>query len=129
MVKVFVCVLGIFIAANSIAQAQSLSSPSTWVNQRTSVLSVMAVDSDGSIHGTFTNNAEGTDCKGMPFDLVGKVKGNIAVFVVTFPKCNTVTVWRGRVAGSMIKTRFAAAYPAASGHLKIWRGKDVFTKQ
>jgi hypothetical protein len=117
-------------ALSSVALAQGLPAPSIWTNQRSSVLSITSVDAGGKITGTFVNNAAGTDCVGKPeHDVAGKLSGSSVVLVVTFTKCNTVTVWRGKISGSKISAPFEAAYPDATGRLKIWKGTDTFTKQ
>lgn len=89
----------IFIAGGSLAWAQNLPAPSTWVNQRNSVLSITSVDSDMKIHGNYINNATGTECIGTPFDVSGKINRNSVRFAVNFTGCDTVTVWRGRIIG------------------------------
>lgn len=109
--------------------AQSIPTPSTWVNQRNSVLTIDSIDDKGKIIGKFVNNAPDTECKGASFDLSGKQKGGSIIVAVVFTPCKTVTVWKGKITGSTFKTRFRAAYPNDKGEIVIWRGTDVFTKQ
>jgi hypothetical protein len=117
-----------FVLLVSSASAQSLSVPSTWVNQRQSVLTVLFIDPSGKFQGTYVNNAAGTQCRGFPYGVEGNGNGPNVSFVVTFTPCNTVTVWRGQVMGSTLTTAFEAAYPSR-GHVQIWRGADSFTRR
>ncbi len=109
--------------------AQTLPAPSTWKNARGSVLTISGVDSEGKVTGTFVNNAPGTQCIGRPYEATGKVSAGRVRLAVVFTECRTVTVWRGRVAGTQFPTRFEAAYPTQNGRIEIWRGRDNFVKQ
>jgi hypothetical protein len=117
-----------FLLCLGAASAQTISAPSVWTNQRGSVLTILAIDAAGHFQGTYVNNAPGTQCLGFPYDAKGAVTGDEVTLIVTFAPCDTVTVWEGRIAATTIKTRFEAAYPSG-GHITIWRGADIFTRQ
>ena len=122
---------GLFFLSVATVSAQNIPTPSTWVNQRASVLTIESIDSKGKLKGNFVNNASNTDCQGKPgFDVAGKQKpdGSI-VFAVVFGTCNTVTVWIGKLKGNTIDTTFREAYPDDNGKMHVVRGKDTFTKQ
>ena len=111
------------------ATAQSLPSPSTWRNQRGSVLAIEAVDSAGVFKGKFTNSAAGFQCQGKPYDASGRITGSRLFFVVTFTECNTVTRWRGRIAGDRMPTTWSLRYvDSQSGAFKSLNGSDAFNR-
>ena len=126
MLKVFLCWLAPLLVVSA-ASAQTVPAPSTWVNQRTSVLTILFVDSTGDFRGTYVNNADGTQCKGFPYPASGHTDGAKVSFAVTFAPCNTVTVWEGKIKGATFNTTFEAAYPN-NGRIEIWRGPDIFIR-
>jgi hypothetical protein len=113
--------------------AQALPAPSSWQNQRRSVMSVVAVDpTTGAIKGQYTNNAAGFACQGVPFDLGGKTSGNKVTLIVVWKNatmsCDSITVWKGRVSGNKIRTRWELSYVNGAGSIKELRGADAFER-
>jgi len=127
MLKSLFCALASLLLVDA-ADAQTISAPSVWTNQRGSVLTILFMDSAGNFQGTYVNNASDTQCKGLPYGMRGNVQSTLVKFVVTFTPCNTVTVWKGRASGTTLSTRFEAAYPN-NGRIEIWRDADNFTRQ
>ncbi|WP_197031631.1 avidin/streptavidin family protein [Mesorhizobium ciceri] len=117
-----------------LALAQTLPVPSTWINERGSVLTVQSVDaSSGKILGNFTNNAPNTACLGTPgFDLAGKIENDDVKLYVTFKNqsmdCRTITLWTGKLAGDKITTIWELVYLTPDG-FSTATGSDTFTKQ
>jgi len=122
----------IFAGLISSASAQGIPAPSTWKNQRTSILEIQSVDSNGVIKGKFTNNAPNTLCMGIPYDIVGQIlKDGRVFFGVTFPSpCHTITSWRGTVSGDTYATTFSLSFiNDENGAIETVSGADTFTKQ
>ncbi|MDQ0423235.1 hypothetical protein J2045_004287 [Peteryoungia aggregata LMG 23059] len=123
--------------AENFMDFSSLSGASTtWINELGSVMTI-DVASDGSVSGTYVNNAQGTGCQGTPYVLNGRVTGNTIAFSVAWSNgtanCNSVTGWAGYAQVStgntlQIVTQWNLAYMASSGG-QIQSGKDVFTYQ
>jgi hypothetical protein len=115
------------------ASAQGLPAPSTWQNQRKSVMNVAAVDpTTGEVKGQYTNNAAGFACQGVPFDLGGKVLGNKLTLIVVWKNatsnCDSITVWRGRLRGTKIRARWDLSYVDGNGNIRMLRGSDTFER-
>ena len=77
------------------ALAQSVPVPSTWKNQRNSVLTISSIDASGKLTGTYVNNAPGTLCLTTPYGAAGRVSGKTVRFWVNFTGagCFTVSEW------------------------------------
>ncbi|TPQ34278.1 hypothetical protein C2U70_17380 [Bradyrhizobium guangdongense] len=116
------------------AQAQ-VSSFSTWVNSRGSILTVFLVDpGTGVFTGTYVNKAAGFQCQGVPYVASGVAKGTSVTFTVNWkgilvPDCHSTTVWTGRSIGPALKTRWKLDYIGSDGKPHVLYGKDVFAKQ
>src|ERR1044071_108294 len=128
LVTALALVIGITVGQ---AAAQSFPIPSTWTNQRGSQLVVWS-GGGGSFSGQYINNAAGFSCQG-PFDMSGVSSGSVVTFVVTWKSktqnCNSVTVWRGTVAGTVLKTQWQLGFAdAPSGTIKISKGADTFSR-
>ncbi|MDD1522402.1 MULTISPECIES: avidin/streptavidin family protein [Bradyrhizobium] len=92
------------------ACSRAVASPSKWVNQRGSLLSIQTLDaSTGNFAGTYVNNATEVSCQGQPYLVAGVVTANRIAFYVNWtapaaPNCATITIWNGRVADKNIPT-------------------------
>jgi hypothetical protein len=117
--------LGILLLTPLAASAQVLPSFSTWVNQRTSTLSVGFVNGN-HFDGTFINRAAGFQCQNILYPVTGgTILPNGAItFVVSFTECDTVTIWRGHVAGSQMPTSWILYYRG----IQRQTGNDLFKK-
>ena len=124
-----------FIAPIDQAAAEPLPAPSSWINQRGSVLTIDAMDNEGRLEGHFVNNEADTGCTGVPYALIGKLKDDRVTFAVTFAdgdlshNCLSVTVWKGSVTGSVFETTWALAYANPDGNVEVISGADTFTRQ
>jgi len=66
--------LFLLLASAAAASAQGLF-PSLWQSQRGALLKILAVDpATGNFTGVFVSGPAGT-CQGVPYDLVGRVRG------------------------------------------------------
>lgn len=124
-------VAGLFllVVANVSAFAQGLPAPSYWKNQRGSEMKISAIDVRGNFVGAYINHAAGFQCQNTPYDLRGRAFRGHIVFVVVWTNsvadCKSKTVWRGRVIGPTILTRWVLT----GAGFKPLRGTDIFYQQ
>jgi hypothetical protein len=119
----------ILLFAAATASAQVPPAPSTWKNDKGSILNVWSVTGD-VVLGQFINQAQGFECQGIPYPAAGRVQYNGKLFfVVTFAKCNSFTIWHGRVNGPQIKTKWTLFYVDKNGDPAKLNGADTFTIQ
>jgi hypothetical protein len=131
MRRVLFALLSLF-AFVSIAYAQDSLAPSTWKNQRGSILYIAAQNPfNNKFVGTYTNKAPGfTHCAGTPYPLWGAGSGNDITFTVVWSApfhedCKSTTVWTGKISGRKIATRWVLT--TASG--QTLKGRDFFVRQ
>jgi hypothetical protein len=135
MLRISLCAL-ILVSVTGVAAAQNtISAPSTWVNQNGSVLTIDSIDGDGSFKGHFVNKKQGTYCLNVSYLAEGKVKDGAIWFAVTFADavdykndCYTVTQWRGAASEKAFDTTWSLAYAGSSGLIVIG-GSDKFDLQ
>lgn len=123
-----------FVILPAFAYAADIAAPSTWVNERGSVMTIDSVDaSTGKMVGKFVNNAAGTSCLGDPgFDLGGQNETDSVRLFVTFKNqsedCHSITLWQGTVENDTITTIWELVYLTPDG-FSTTTGADVFKKQ
>jgi hypothetical protein len=101
---------GILLLMPLAVSAQVLPPGSIWENQRTSTLSVESVTGN-HFDGWFINRAAGFQCQNFPYRATGTILPNGAItFTVNFTQCQTVTIWKGRVTGSQMPTKWTLYY-------------------
>jgi hypothetical protein len=112
-----------------------LPAPSTWKNQRGSILTIDSIDAFGKFKGTYENKAQGYPCQNT-YDMNGVVKRSRLGFVVVWKgdggkeDCRSLTVWRGSIRGNTISTRWTIAYGNADKEkVELTHGQDAFQKQ
>jgi hypothetical protein len=117
------------------AQAQ-VTAPSSWVNDKGSVMWVQTLDpSTGRFTGTYVNNAAGFKCQGVLYPVEGSATGNQVNFFVNWkggafaPDCKSMTIWNGRVVGNRITTMWTLDYVGADWSFHRMTGQDVFTRR
>jgi len=119
-----------------VAHAQSsIPAPSTWTNERGSIMTIQSASADGVFSGTFVNKADRTFCKDDPYLLEGRLEGDKIWFAVAFAdradankNCMTVTSWHGSFSAKVIETTWSLAYPGPNGLIVIG-GSDTFSMQ
>jgi Avidin family len=126
-----IAALFLLLASAAAASAQVLSS-SVWQSQRGALLKVVAVDpATGNFTGVFVSGPAGT-CQGVPYDLVGRVRGPRVVFQTSrnwTTDCRATTVWSGRfVSPTILVTRGIATYVAPNSRVARVRGTEVFQR-
>jgi len=123
-----VITLAFFLFATA-AQAQSFA-PSVWKNQRGSEMQVHWWNPvTNEFGGVYINRAPGYPrCANTPYTMTGKSNGNRVTFTVVwtniFDDCKSKTVWRGRVRGNQMATKWLLTW---AGGQKV--GRDLFTRQ
>lgn len=69
------------------------------MNEHGSVLVIQSIGSNGSVTGTYANNATGYKCAGAAFPLVGWMDGQRISYTVLWMNasvdCNSITSWTG----------------------------------
>ena len=124
-------VLGLLLLAVQTAVAQNFPSPSTWVNQRGSTLTIDQIGADGRFTGDYINNANGFDCKGIEYPIVGQVINGTVAFSVTWANatkdCHSITLWNGTFSASEMDTTWILAYVNPDWNLTSLAGSDQFT--
>jgi hypothetical protein len=100
--KKLLLALAMLFGFQTLAFAQ-LSGPSTWTNQRGSVLKVTSV-SRGMVRGIFINQNPDIGCQGIPYPVTGTNFGVQITFTVNFVKCKAVVKWQGDVSGFGMST-------------------------
>ena len=108
------------------AVAGAVMKGQVWTNQRGSVMKITSVDQLGRFRGTFTNNADGFDCKGQTYPVVGTNPGIQITFKVNFTRCRSVTTWQGNASGFGMSVPWVLNYFDASGKPQTMTGFDFF---
>jgi hypothetical protein len=117
--KKLLLALAMLFSFQTLAFAQ-LYSPSTWTNQRGSVLKVTSLRL-GTFRGVFINKNPDIGCLGIPYPVTGTTFGPQITFTVNFAKCKTVVKWQGDVSGLGMST----PWQMQRGGTTTW-GFDVF---
>ena len=86
--------------AEAHSSVRSVSGSSSWVSRQGSVM-VLDVGADGLVQGYFVNNAPGKGCRGIPYELRGRMQGGSIAFQVRWyngvADCMAQTQWRGHL--------------------------------
>jgi Avidin family len=125
--KKFLLAFAILLGTQTFAMAQSIVASSLWKNQRGSTLVIDWTVPPGAavFGGTFTNQAAGFECKGIPYAALGHANGDNVSFTVGFVKCATSVIWDGIIRGRRMYTSWNLTY-YVNGVPKTLQGKDVF---
>jgi len=122
------------VASTAASSAQGLFGflPSVWQGEQGSYLKILRFDTGtGNFTGVFISPPTGR-CPGVPYDLVGRFRGDRVVFRTSrtwTTDCNVTTVWTGRVVNSTtVATKAVATYVAPDGEVVRARGTSVFNR-
>jgi hypothetical protein len=101
---------------------------STWVNRHGSVM-VLDRGRDGLLQGYFVNNAPGKGCRGIPYELSGRMVKETIAFQVSWRNgvadCPMETQWRGHIQPSREGgLEIVAEWQQSSTVLSIGLGND-----
>ena len=117
--------LVLLLASAATASAQGLI-PSVWQTQRGGILKVLSVGPGGNFSGVFITGPSGP-CPGVPYNLVGQVRGPRVVFQTSrtwTADCNVTTSWSGRFVSP---TTVVATGRAIVAGRRV-RGTEVFQR-
>jgi hypothetical protein len=115
----------LLVASGATASAQGLF-PAVWQTQRGGVLKMLRVDAGGNFSGVFISSPTGP-CPGVPYNLVGSVRGPRVVFQTSrnwTSDCNVTTNWSGRFVSP---TTIVATGRALFAGRRV-RGVEVFQR-
>jgi hypothetical protein len=129
-------ILGLSLAALAAAATQgSAQSPSvtgTWVNDHGSTLVIQTIGADGSVTGTYANNAPGYKCAGVAFPIVGWMDGARISYTVRWKNasvdCASITSWTGYFNEGRLGVEWVLAY-AENGVSRVRTGSDSYRRQ
>lgn len=114
------------------ASAQSPAVTGTWVNDHGSVLVIQSVGSDGSVAGTYANNAPGYKCAGVAFPIVGWMDGTRISYTVRWKNasvdCASITSWTGYFNGDRLGVEWVLVYEE-DGAPRLRAGSDSYTRR
>ena len=119
-------------AATQQAAAQTSPVPGTWANDHGSVLVIASVGPDGSIAGTYANNAPGYRCGGVAFPIVGWMDASRISYTVRWKNasvdCASITSWTGYLNEGRLGTEWVLTYEEY-GASRIRTGSDSYTRR
>jgi hypothetical protein len=114
--------------------AEDLPVPSSWKNQRGSIVTFASKTATGELTGTFKNQfSQFPQCLDT-FDLAGTTSGDQVKFVSTMKNqavdCHDLVAWTGTLSNDTLKTavELAEANPA-TGTIAKFSSQDVFARQ
>lgn len=114
------------------AVAQTPPVTGTWANDHGSVLVINSVGPDGSIAGTYANNAPDYKCGGVAFPIVGWMDGPRISYTVRWKNasvdCASITSWTGYFNGSRLGTEWVLTYEEY-GASRVRTGSDSYTRR
>lgn len=119
-------------AAATQASAQSPSVTGTWVNDHGSTLVIHSIGADGSVTGTYANNAPGYKCAGVAFPIVGWMDGARISYTVRWRNasvdCASITSWTGYVNEGRLGVEWVLAFEEYRAS-RIRTGSDSCTRR
>ncbi|WP_428682735.1 avidin/streptavidin family protein [Reyranella sp.] len=129
-------ILGLSLAALGLvpqqAAAQSPSVTGTWANDHGSVLVIRSVGTDGSVAGTYANNAPGYKCGGIAFPIVGWMDGPRISYTVRWKNasvdCTSITSWTGYFNDGRLGVEWVLTYEEQDGS-KVRIGSDSYRRK
>src|SRR5215467_4703893 len=124
-----IAALFLLLASVASSSAQNLS-PSAWQGQRGSLLKVLGADpATGNFTGVFINSP-GDPCPGVPYQLVGQIRGPRVVFQTSrnwTSDCQVTTVGSGRFfSPTTVATREVATFSLPNGLPVRGRRRQLF---
>ncbi|MEO1039498.1 MAG: avidin/streptavidin family protein [Pseudomonadota bacterium] len=129
LLKALICFIGwVLIAAPGFAQEPDLAD-SVWRNQSGSYLLITEIDETGRFSGAYFNQASGYRCQGLAYETEGRVHAGMIGFQVAWEhpaeRCDSLTVWAGRIQGDVITTRWLLA---RAGNGELLEGESRFER-
>lgn len=127
--------LGLLLTAAAVAPRAGAQSPSvigTWANDHGSVLIIGSIGPDGSVTGTYANNAPGYKCAGIAFPLLGWMDGPRISYTVRWKNasvdCASITSWTGYFSDARLGVEWVLTYEE-NGASRVRIGSDSYRRQ
>jgi len=122
----------IFAAAHRVAALPASTLTGTWASDHGSVLVIQSIGPDGTLTGTYTNNAPGYRCGGTAFPIIGLVDGPRVSYTVRWKKaaidCTSITSWTGYVRDGRLGVEWVVTYEE-DGASRVRIGSDSYRRQ
>lgn len=104
----------------------------TWANDHGSVLVIQSVGPNGSVTGTYANNAAGYKCAGAAFPITGWTDGPRISYTVRWKNasldCASITSWTGYFNDGRLGVEWVLTYEE-NGASKVRIGSDSYRRQ
>jgi len=114
------------------ASAQASAVTGTWANDHGSVLVIQSVGADGSVAGTYSNNAADYKCAGVAFPIVGWMDGTRISYTVRWKNaavdCASITSWTGYFNEGRLGVEWVLVYEE-NGAPRLRAGSDSYTRR
>ena len=115
-----------------LANAQEPSITGTWVNDHGSVLVIQSIRANGSVTGTYANNATGYKYAGVALPLVGWMDGQRISCTVLWKNAsvdyNSITSWTGCFNAGRLGVEWVVTFDEY-GAPTIRTGSESYTRQ
>jgi len=137
MTKRLASILGLaLMAALSLPSQQSAAQTpavtGTWANDHGSVLVIQSVGADGSVSGTYANNAPGYKCAGVTFPIVGWMDSSRISYTVRWKNasvdCASITSWTGYFNEGRLGVEWVLVYEE-NGTPRLRAGSDSYARR
>lgn len=132
MMRFSTCVL-VLLSGAVAAHAQTGGREGTWANDHGSQLVFTSVGANGSISGTYANNAPGFECRGVAFPITGWLDGDMISFTTRWKNatsdCKSITAWTGYFYEGRLAVEWVLTYQdAVEGRPKVRTGTDFYRR-
>ena len=101
----------------------------TWSNQLGSKMTITSVE-EGNVQGSYETSVSASGCAKGTFPLVGRANLPSIGFVVSWPKCSSVTAWSGQLQNEQLVTTWVLTSQTVPKN--NWQSttvnQDIFTK-
>ena len=132
MMRFSTCVL-VLLSGAVAAHAQTGGREGTWANDHGSQLVFTSVGANGSISGTYANNAPGFECRGVAFPITGWLDGDMISFTTRWKNatsdCKSITAWTGYFYEGRLAVEWVLTYQdGVEGRPKVRTGTDFYRR-
>ena len=131
MIRLFACI-AILLSMSAAVQAQSSGGrEGTWANDHGSQLVIRSIGPDGSVSGTYANNASNYECRGIAFPIVGWMDGDMISYTTKWKSeaadCKSITSWTGYFRDGRLAVEWVLVYhDATEGRSRVRAGQDSY---
>ena len=133
MIRLFACI-AFLLPMSVVVQAQSPGGrEGIWANDHGSQLVIRTIGPDGSLSGTYANNAPNYECRGVAFPIAGWLDGDMISYTTRWKSgaadCKSITSWTGYFREGRLAVEWVLVYrDAAEGRPKVRTGADFYKR-